>query len=247
MESLIITLGCFNTDLTSPGNRALHARMINYYSDQMSAFNRDFNVIRIDADERIQGLINTTLKNLNIPLQERSRYLNAHLTMYELLDELNEHYKENNKISEFLAEVNYLTRRKWKKILLGGVFLLGAFELSLPFFFVSGLTLFQELLAAVLFIPVVGIVYTTGVGLYSLYKNFGDRGKKITLFQRFHDNFFLLADSALKFAAYSILIAAATTASPVAAILFVVAESAGVVKEMISLAHIVGRDFFHPP
>lgn len=241
MQSLIVTLSCFNTYLANAHSKALPKRM-KYYKNRMSEFNRDFNTTHINDNDETKAIIASILKNLNIPRYKMGRYLNAPLTLYEFLVEVNaQTNKENEKLKEFLVLIKKQSRKKLEKIVISGLVGIALFQLSLPFIVhAEALAALQEITAAALFFPAVGIIFTAGVALYSLYKNLYD--KKMTLYQRFKDNFFLLADSALKFAAYGVLLAAATTVSPVSAILFVAAECLSVLKEVVNLAHMIFFD-----
>ncbi len=241
MEALIETLTCFNGSFARGHKHALRNRM-SYYDDKMLELKHDFYTTTINANDQIKELVQRILVNLKIPKHQWGRYLDVPLTVYDFLMELREHNrKEHESINEFIELIDKQIRLRWKKIIYGGLITLAAAEGSLPFLApIGGLTALQGLLATALFVPFVGTVYTAALALYSLYQNIYD--KKIPFLQRMQNNFFLLARTALKFAGYGILIAAATTATPVVAFLFVFAEVATVLKEVASLVRMAIQD-----
>jgi hypothetical protein len=229
MPHLIDLLTSFNV-YASGGQTRGFLRHFSYYENKMSEFDRDFNHTKINNQE-IKAIVKVILTTLGIPAHQHGRYLNSPLSVRDFFVELNEHTKkENLKLNNFIILQNQQNRLKWNKIILGSAIGLAIFEITYPF--IKSLITIQELLAAALFVPVVGIGITAIIAIYSGYKNIFD--KHTSLSQRFKDNFFLLADIALKLAAYSLLIAA-TTATPVAAALFVVAECFNVIKEIVNL------------
>lgn len=230
MQHLVDLLTSVNEYASSRQARSF-LRNFSYYENKMSEFDRDFNHTKINHPQ-IKTIVKEILNTLGIPPYQHGRYLHASLSVRDFFVELNEHTKkENRQLNNLIILLNQQNRIKWNKIILGSAVALAIFEITYPF--LKGFISIQELLAAALFVPVVGIGFTAIVALYSGYKNIFD--KHTTLVQRFKDNFFLLADIALKLAAYSILIAAATTATPVAAVLFVVAECFNVIKEIVNL------------
>ena len=241
MESLIETLTCLNTNLAGKANGALSERM-HYYDNHMLRFKHDFYTVTIDSDPQIIDLVKSILKHLNIPAHQWDRYLGAPLTVYDFLIELHEHNgKKHHKINEMIELIDEQVSVRVKKVVYGGLILLAIAEGSLPFLSsLGGFTVLHGLIAAALFAPVVGTIYTLAVAGYSIYKNF--QNTKASFLQRMQNSFFLLAHAALKFAGYGILIAAATTSSPVVAILFTAAATIAVLREVASLVRMVIQD-----
>jgi hypothetical protein len=241
MESLIETLRCFNTYLAGTDSNALTDRM-RYYDNELFQFKHDFYTVTIDSSPQITELILALLKHLNIPPHQWYRYLGTSLTVYDFLVELREHNGERiPQVNEIIDHIYVQVSSRLKKITYGGLILLATVEGSLPFLATfGGLTALHGLIAAALFAPIVGTIFTLAVAGYSIYKNF--HNTKIPFLQRMQNHFFLLAQSALKFAGYGILIAAATTSSPVVAILLTVSATVVVMKELASLARMVIQD-----
>lgn len=245
MQSLIDTLTCFNTALSTGKSTLIHDHM-SCYDGEMAAINRDFYTTTIDSDDQINELVQAILINLHVHPHQWGRYLGARLTVYDFLVELRESNSENNKkLKEFIELIDDKTQMKWLKFIMAGMLALTVIEITLPAIAMSvGLTTVQALLTTALFAPVVGTIYTAAIAIYSLYTSLSDR--KISFFQRFQDNFFLLAHLALKFAAYGLLLAAVTTAAPIPAILFVVSAVVSVLKEVVSLVQMMIQDMKKP-
>jgi hypothetical protein len=206
-----------------------------YYKKKSSEFHRDFYKTTIDSNDDIKNLIQRILESFGIPKTQWGRYLPAKLTVYEFLLEIHEQSKkENEKIKIFFDLVEHEKQRKWKKIFYGSLLALALLEGLLPLFaYLGSLTVIQELLAAALFFPLVGLCFTIGTAVYSFYKNLSDN--TISVQQRIRNYGYLLAQSVLKVAAYAVLIAAVATTTPLVSVLFVAAGLLDVVKEVVGL------------
>ena len=240
MQSLIDTLTCFNNYIAGGPKKPLDDRM-SYYGAKKIDFNRDFYKTTIGSNEDLRKLVCTLLHNLQIDKRQWGRYLDTPLTFYELLVELREQNRNNNRLNKLIERIDEHSWKQWVKIIFGGVIAIGIIEISLPILtHLVGLSTIQELIAAAIFAPIAGSIVTTAVALYSLYQTLNN--KSLSLSQQFLDNFFLLAHVALKFIAFGLLLTAVTTTTPVVATLFVLAEGINVLKEIASLAHIFIQD-----
>ena len=241
MQSLIDLLTSFNS-CVSGGDRAPFQEKLYYYHDKISVFERDFDRTKINAPQ-IKEIVQEMLITLGIPPSQHGRYLHASVSMREFFVELKEHFKDDNEhVNQVINFFNEQKSLKLHKTMLAGIILLSIFQIVHPF--ITHFTPIEEILAAALFVPVVGLVYTSVSSLYQLYKNIYDH--QISLSQRLKDSFFLFADVALKFTAYISLISAALTAAPLAAVLFVVAESFNVLKEIVNLAQACMQNRHNP-
>ncbi|WP_133127035.1 hypothetical protein [Legionella nagasakiensis] len=215
----------------------IFSERMKFYSKKMAVFNHDFYQTNINENEEIQACIQQLLLALGIPKIKWGRYLHASLTVYDFFLELQElTNRENKKINEFLRLITEKSKHKKRKILIGGAILLFALSFIPPFLITGGLTAIQSLLAVSAFFPVIGLIYTLGVGIYSFYQSASE--PNVSLLHRFRENFSLFASSALNLAAYGVLIAAATTMNPVAAILFVAASLVSVCNEVFHLVQV---------
>ena len=238
MQSLIEALTSFNTFLAIPMGSDLSGGL-NYFDKEKIVIDRYLFNTTLISDEKIEPIVRDILPKLGIPKEQWGRYIGENLTVYDFLVELSKHNKKNNaKIKEFIDFIDDKATFSWTKIFFASILALITAEFALPFIGgAAALSSLQTLFAAALFAPIVGAVFTSAIALYSLYQSFFD--KKTPLLHRLQDNFFVLAYSALRYAGYGVLIAAAVTVSPLAAILFVVAEAALALKEISSLVRMV--------
>lgn len=241
MQSLNDTLNAFR-QYVEGGTRRDISQYMSYYHGKMSEFERDFYHTPINSNNSIKAVVREILTTLEIPPHQWGRYLTASLNVHDFFVELALQKQESEKLIFFIRLLDEQHILQWLKIFAGAAAALAIVEIAYPF--LKNLISIQELVTAAIFMPVVGLAFTAAVALYSFYKNIRDR--HIPLHQRFKDNFFLLADVALKFAAYSVLIAAATTATPLSAILFVVAECVSVLKEVVNLIQIINKGRHQP-
>jgi len=208
------------------------------YKKNRAQFKQDFH--RATIDEMAGDQIDAILDGLGVPSDKRSRFIGkddnvyAPLTLYDFLLELQSIATKNkDKLDQFIQLIDKQDNSIKRLLDIISWTLIVAIVTLPTFFNMGGLTLIQSLLAVTFVIPVVGIVFTVGVAAYSFYQNI--TAKEKTFYDRFHDNFFLLASTALNIAAYSVLITAAVAMSPLAATLFVVAAGVDLVKEISSL------------
>lgn len=234
MKSIIATLRVFDAYLHEPEDSRTLRDHMEYYDKKLAVLNKDFQTIPINEDNDIQSVVSDILEHLGIHKRQRGRFLNAGMTAYDFLIELQEvTNKENNKLNEFIRLID--EKNKWmrKLLLIGGIVVGSVFSMLPAFFIGGGLSLVQTVLTASVTIPVAGLLYTAGVAAYTFYQSITN--KRHGMMERFRDNFFLLANTALNVAAYSMVIATATSLNPVTAILFVVASCVLVLKEMTTL------------
>jgi hypothetical protein len=231
LTPLTLTLSKFNDFLNGGNSNALAAHM-KYYDNRLFALNRDFHLVKIDDDE-IKFQIESLLRNLMIPEIELGRYFGSGFTVYKLLQELaKDKYIQANYILELIDKKTEI--RTWD-LLLGGLLFatMLAGLLSTPIF--SGLIgIIEGFLASARTLPILGLIFNTGVAAYSLYKNQFD--KKRPLFNRIRDNFFVLAGCVINFVAYGIWIATGSAMTPLIAGLFVAVSVLDVIKEVFCLA-----------
>ena len=230
MQSLIDLLTSFNTCV--PGERSVRfEENMYFYRNKMSAFERDFDRTKINAPQ-IKAIVEAMLITIGISPSQQGRYLHASLSVREFFIELKENIKDRNQqVNQIINLFNEQKSLKLNRMMSIGLVFGAIFQIAHPF--ITHFTPIEEILAAALFVPVVGLIFTTVSSLYQLYKTIYDHD--VLLSKRLKDGFFLLADVTLKFTAYISLISAAITAAPLAAVLFVVAESFNVIKEIVNL------------
>ncbi len=230
MQSLLDTLTSFNIYLTNEDDTALH-KCMSYYANNSTAFERDFNTIPINANQRIERSVQALLIGLNIPEYQWGRYLGSSLTFNKLIIELHEHNnKENLKLKLFNQLINDTrVRLREKNIALG--FIIGDLVgFSVPIAVRDeGLTYFQKLFATTWFIPIISIVGVCGYKGYDLYNNLTN--KKTSYSQKIQDSCFLLVSVTLKIAAYMLLI-----------IKLAFCNVMDVLQEMATLMRIISED-----
>ena len=213
--------------------KAVDKAMLKVYS-QSAKFNTDFHLLKMN---HLQGEVNILLNHFDIDEQQKKRLLGHPITFSTLLEELQPMAKANQgdavkleKLKQFinLTEAQESTLQM-KKIMFAVLAVWGLLQAALPFFyFMGGVSAVQTLVASTLFLPIASLVFTVGVAGFSLIQSFYDPAKSTT--ELFLQNFFLLGETALKIAAYSVLLAAGVNASPVAAILFVAASLSSAIK-----------------
>lgn len=240
MASINDTLISFYDYLESGADSTLKTRM-QYYKKKRAQFKQDFHTITIN-DPSVQDDIQRILTRITIPESKKGRFHNASLTVYEFLKEIRELKKAKNpKINFFLKlidQYDQATNRLLNILMVIGIVSVGILPNFLIF---GGFTMLQRSLALTFFIPLVSIVFTLGVASYSLYQRMIKKTHQ-PVYKQFIDNFFLLAQTALKIIAYGVLLAAATTMTPVAAILLVVASAVDVFKSLVDLGHVLVKE-----
>ena len=217
------------------------------YIDQLKTAPLDeaFFLTPLDSSDDFKQPIKELLDAAKISHEQQGRYKNASITLYDLLVELHEQYKKLHKnnlqneldkviietdLKDLIEILDIKYKSRYEKIVLGGLlFLLGIVGAE-PF---GGFTVLQQILTATLFIPVVQLVAAAGVGLYTLYQT--TFNKSLPLFNKIRDNFFILASTGLKVSAYSFLVVAACTASPLVSFLTVAGQGVTVIHEFFKL------------
>lgn len=204
------------------------------YQNNLAKFNHDFRVKAINSDEKIIKAINDLLFNLGIPETQWTRYTNSPLSFYDLLIELRDHYKNNEEVKLIINGIDNQHKKKCGELVvlgLEGILTTALFYQKLIDLW--RLTKIQEILAGALFAPIVSIVFTVGIGLYSLYQSVKNKDQSYT--EKLSDNLFLLLGCFLNITSYSLSLSAAVFASTVTPILFVVASVFSIIKETINL------------
>lgn len=236
MQLLLKTLTSFNAYLED-GKEKVFTDQLSAYQNRMALLKIDFYRTPIGSNPLLNDKIRVLLKNLNVDKKQWGRYLGSSMTVYALLEELSELKKENDKLTVFVKCLRDYHHQKWIRMLLGGLVTFGLFELSLPIMAnVAGLSTTQELIAAAVFAPVIGAVFTTAVAIYSFHQTLTD--KRLSMRRQFLENFFLSANLIFKYTAFGLLFTAMTTTTPIVATLFLLAEGVNVLKEVVNLIHL---------
>lgn len=233
---LIRSLKFFTTQLQPDSNKKDLLAFMKSYDKKMAKVNSDFYQTTIGSDPVILTVAKDILRALNVPERQWGRYTGT-LTVHDFLKELTEHIKETDKnknqlaqLKTFVKTIETKSKISRQKALLYGLGGLLPVVASMPY---GGFSVIQEIVTAALFMPIVGMVGAVGLGLYGFYQTTFD--KNLPLLDKIRDNFFILASTALKVTAYSLVIATAATAAPVAAILTAVASGIGVIHEGFKL------------
>ncbi|KTC64953.1 Uncharacterised protein (plasmid) [Legionella adelaidensis] len=232
MKRITQTLEFFCELLKGENKRTLASYLKAAYGNKLAEIYSDFHTKKINEDAEIAAAVQEVLKLINIDQIKKERFQNANITLYEFLSELQQITKRQNaQVNEFIRIINSKDKRLENIAAVTSIGAIGILTLS-PVL-LNNLPMIEALLGSAIFFPVVGLVYTIATGLYTLYQSVFDF--KTPVMQRFTDNFFLSASTALNVAAYSVLISAAVSVNPVAAILFVAASSVDVLKESFNL------------
>lgn len=198
---------------------------------------------RVISETEIWPGVETLLTALGVPKEKFGRYRKAPISVYNfllesraLLLELNQKQDRDDRdtlarLDQLIQLIDEKDKRLKKMIQMGaGISLAATSALGSTMLMVPGsMTLMQSLVQSVLFFPAVGFIFTIGVAAYTAVQQ--NALKNQSLWQRFSDNFFLLASTALNVSAYSVLFSASVAMNPVSAILFVVASIADFLKE----------------
>lgn len=246
---LIKTLDFFNTHLQSGGDKEVLLAYMKSYDKNMAKVNKDFYTTTISSDPEVLKAATNILSTLNVPANQWGRYTGTTLTIHDFLQELTEHTKvtDENKsqlaqLKTFVETIETKSKISRQKALLYGVTALFPIIASMPF---GGFSVIEQIATAALFTPIVSIVAVAGIGFYKMYQNAMD--KNLPFLDKFRENSLILASTALKIAGYGLVIAAAATAAPVAAILTAVAEGVGVVQEGFKLLKMKLQGKTRPP
>lgn len=241
MKLLCKTLTKFRDALLNHQNTLLPYSILSDYEGRQAKFNRDFCGTRIN-DPEINPIILGILNNLQVPDYQMGRYLHANLCVYDFFIELYKYNKkENNKLKQFNALLDEKIKISWGAIFGYGLLSASAIGCFIPAIKAAGgFTFIQKVMALALFFPVVGLVFTTVIATYSVYKKQSD--ERISYLQRCRDNAFLVANTVFKIAAYSVTLAAVTTMVPVASILNVVASVINIIREVVNIIALGKQD-----
>ena len=201
------------------------------YNSVINTFNRDFYTITVDKHPELNDSIIKILQRLNVPADQHDRYLDQHITLHELLVELNEVIK-NDELGNFIEQIEKRKNARWRNLFLIGV--LGGVCGLVPFFAFQ-LTVLQQVVTVASIMSGVGLIYAVATAAYTVYDT--SVSSDVSFYQLFRENFSSVAKNALTIAAWSLVFVAAVT-TPVVSGLFVMAEAVLVIKESVSLAYI---------
>ena len=205
-----------------------------------SSLDEAFFLTPLNTSKALQVALNQLLKSAGVPERELGRYRQAPLSVYELLTELYERPKKDNanndvaitqaKIKNLIDTLDEKYKKRYEKTFLGALLALLGIVATEPF---GGISVLQQLLTATLFLPVVQLSIAASLGFYKIYQNISN--KSIPFFDKIRDNFFIMASVALKISAYSLVLAAACTSTPIVSILTVVAQGVSILEESFKL------------
>ena len=214
---------------------------LSYYNFRHAVLRQDFYTTKLTQDNDAKILVKNLLDALDVPEYLRGRYINASLTVNDLLVELKQlHLPKNNRLQHITNAIKKKNDSLNVAIATSCAIASCGMWLLLPFLTqASVMNILKSIMTATFFFPVIGILFTLGVGLYSFIQ--GLLTPEIPLWRRFTNNFFLLAQTALNVAAYGSLIAATAAMTPIAASLFILAAAVSFIKEMTGLVEIFSQ------
>ncbi|WP_133131165.1 hypothetical protein [Legionella yabuuchiae] len=205
------------------------------YKKRLSDFQRDLRETYINETRELQNEVTRVLTAAKIKPKYWGRFVNAPITGYEFLNELLElthDLEKKSRVNHFLNEIKQIKKIRTRRLMdVLTVVLVGVAWLA-PIFVTQTTAILKAL-------PVLGLVYTLGVAAYSFYQT--HKNKRSFFMEKFIDNFFLLSNSAINIARHAILIAAAVTINPIAAILSVVASSINVLHQFVKLNYMQSK------
>lgn len=206
-----------------------------FYHKNSSLYYRDIHKTNINKTKELQQWVYKILNNTSIPKYQWGRFTQQPLTVYDFIMDLNALTNEKNKkITQFIEMISEQEMQMHQQKILLSAFAFWIFALSMvPLFLCKEYVL--SLLSAVLFIPIIGIIFTFGMTLYGMYQSF--TSEHVPLFQFLNNNFFNIANCALSLTGYLLLIAVEAASTPGTAILFVAASCTSLIKESINLLH----------
>ncbi len=237
MTELETALTSFNTYLLSPEDEKF-PRILDAYGDKNKKINRDFFTLTLDEHPELNPYISELLNNLNIDKLLWGRYIGAPITVYQLLKELNQLLdKKNQNLIAFIKQIDRKRGKAWTSLVLATMLGLVGVEFLVPF--MTGVVdLIHQVVVAAVFVPSASLGYTAAVYFYSLYESLSSK-KKVPLSELLRNNFFELAEAALKITAYSLVLAAvATTGSPLFLVLIIVGTGIQIIKELANFIHL---------
>jgi len=237
MTELETALTSFNNYLLSP-DKARLLRILEPYGDNKKKINRDFFTLTLDEHPELNPYLSKLLNYLNIDELLWGRYIGAPITVYQLLKELNQLLdKKNQHLVAFIKQIDNKRGKAWTSLVFAAMLGLVGVEFLVPF--MSGVVnLVHQVVVAAVFVPAASIGYTAAVYFYSLYESLTNK-KKVPLTELLRNNFFELAEAALKVTAYSLVLAAvATTGSPLFLVLIIVGTGIQIIKEVVNFIHL---------
>lgn len=234
---LIKTLQFFDQHLQNKKGEKDLLEYMTSYDKKMAKVNKDFYTTTVNSDPEILQAVENVLERIGLPKQQWGRYTGSSLTVHQMLKEVADYTTETPANKENLAQVKHLgktikakSRLSWQKALLYSLGVVFPIVASIPF---GGGGFIAQIVTAALFPPILSLTGTVGGALYSLYKTTYD--KNIPLLDKILDNFLIIAGTALKAAAYGLVIATAVTGLPVVGILTVTAAGVGILREGFKL------------
>lgn len=194
----------------------------------------------MEADEKSNKLKRSMeyfLEQVNIDKKDYPDYLEADLSLYELLLKLRRENEHSRIQLDMLIKAieNTEKSQKLRLLMVGagiGVAVAGGLFAQIG---VEGIVdLAQNLASSVMVFPIAGLVVSTALAAYTLYQNYYN--PKLSFFEKLRDNAFLFIQAIFKVASRGFWLAAATVAmTPLAGILSVAAASVDVFKELFQL------------
>lgn len=232
MVAIENTLDCFNQYLQGGSIEQLKRHMDEYDGKRQSV--RDnFHTIPI-SNNAIKNRINTLLKALFIPSDQINNYLSSDLTVFDLLLDLHRNNIAGIQTDYLIELINKKSRWRKRDFFLIGALLsviLGVMAM-IPSFSAIIVALYG-LLTSPRALPIVGLVYSLSVTAYMIFSHQFDR--KIPLYDRIRNNFFVIASMVLNIIAYSLWISSPIGITYVVAGLFVSSAFMHVIKEGVAL------------
>lgn len=233
---LVNTLKFLKGHFEKGGSKEALLEYMESYDKKMAKVNTDFYKTTVNSDKEVRTAVEDLLTSLGIPKMQWGRYTGSS-KIREMLKEIVEYAPKTDankekieQVKSLVADIKAKSKVSLQKAILYGLGVLFPILATMPF---GGFGVIEQIVTAALFIPVVSVAVTIGVALYSIYKTTFD--KNIPLLDKIRDNFFLVAGTALKTAAYGLVIAAGVASAPVVGILTVVAAGVDVLQEGFKL------------
>ena len=195
-----------------------------------------------DVEQRIKLIADTLniTKEWNVLAGHRP----ADLTVYDFLTQLAQ--QGFSQADYIIDRIDKKTRLSKLNLTVGGIsiaaVILPLLATPAAHFIVA---LIHAFFSSMLAIPIIGLLYHSSTGIYNFISTVINR--KLTPFNRFRDNFFLVLGTGAKIIACILLIAAADVMSPMIASIFVFGAGIGVIKEIFSLGQEYIDYVLHPP
>lgn len=245
MNSLLSSLDRFDAYFRGGKSSDLKHYMECYDKD-LNALKCDFHETTILANPEIKKRIKAILKNLNISKAEwNSDFKKKRLTIYQFLLILaRKGYSQVDYVIDLIDEKTTIS--KLSLLLTGGGILLTFISILLAtstFHFV--LELIRSCFSSIFAVPILGLFYGLGIGIYHFYSICNDN--KITIVNRFRNICFLFLGTSAKVVASFLLILAGATMNPIIAGVFVAGAGVDVIKEIFCLIQEYIQYKLNPP